>query len=102
MARTPKLAEKEFRYHRVHPGIILGMASDRYAGWIGQIYSEERYQKEITRRTHKVGEKSFTEEVLPIGSLTEYFQHSFPPSGNRLHFLSSAALNSFLSIEARV
>ena len=53
------------------------MASDRYAGWIGQIYSKERYEKEITRRTHEVGDKSFTEEVLPIGSLTEYFQH-FP------------------------
>ena len=53
------------------------MASDRYAGWIGQIYSAGRYEKEITRRTHKVGDKSFTEEILPVESVTEYFEH-FP------------------------
>ncbi len=53
------------------------MASDRYAGWIGQVYSEGRYTKEIKPRTHKVGEKSFTEEVLPIESVKEYFEH-FP------------------------
>ena len=40
------------------------MASDRYAGWIGQIYSKERYKKEITRRTHKIGDNSFSEEIL--------------------------------------
>ena len=53
------------------------MASDRYAGWIGQVYSEGRYTKEIKPRTHRVGERSFTEEVLPIKSIEEYFEH-FP------------------------
>ncbi len=71
------LTPKEFQFRRVHPNILLGMASDRYAGWIGQIYSAGRYEKEITRRTHKVGEKSFTEEILPIQSVREYFEH-FP------------------------
>jgi uncharacterized protein YecE (DUF72 family) len=75
MARTS--ASKEFLFHRVHPNILFGMASDRYAGWIGQIYSAGRYEKEMTRRTHKVGDKSFTEEVLPVESITEYFEH-FP------------------------
>jgi hypothetical protein len=53
------------------------MASDRYAGWIGQIYSEGRYEKGITRRSHKVGEKTFNEEILPVESVAEYFEH-FP------------------------
>ena len=53
------------------------MASDRYAGWIGQVYSEGRYTKEIKHRTHKIGEKSFSEEVLPVESVEEYFNH-FP------------------------
>jgi uncharacterized protein YecE (DUF72 family) len=77
MAKNSTSAAKEFQFHRVRPGISLGMASDRYAGWIGQIYSKGRYEKEITRRTHKVGDRSFTEEILPIESVTEYFEH-FP------------------------
>jgi len=51
------------------------MASDRYAGWIGQIYSEGRYEKGITRRSHKVGDKNFNEETLPVESVSEYFEH---------------------------
>ena len=77
MEKTSTFAANEFRFHRVHPSILFGMASDRYAGWISQIYSEGRYEKEIARRTHKVGDKSFTEEILPVESLTEYFEH-FP------------------------
>ena len=53
------------------------MASDRYAGWIGQVYSEGRYTQGMTHRTHKVGEKSFVEEILPVESVEEYFEH-FP------------------------
>jgi uncharacterized protein YecE (DUF72 family) len=53
------------------------MASGWYAGWIGQIYSEGRYEKGITRRSHKVGDKTFNEETLPVESVTEYFEH-FP------------------------
>ena len=51
------------------------MASDRYAGWIGQIYSEGRYTQGLTHRTHKIGEKSFAEEVPPVESVEEYFEH---------------------------
>ena len=45
--------------------------------WVGQIYSEGRYGKGITRRSHKVGDKTFNEETLPVESATEYFEH-FP------------------------
>jgi len=44
--------------------ILIGTASSRYGGWIGQIYSERRYEKGITRRSHKVGDRTFNEETL--------------------------------------
>ena len=68
---------QEFQFRGLHPNILIGMASDRYAGWIGQVYSEGRYTQGITQRTHKVGERSFVEEVLPVESVEEYFEH-FP------------------------
>ena len=64
-----------FQFRDLHPNVFMGTASDRYAGWIGQIYSGERYANEIKRRSKKVGGKSFVEEVLPVESVTEYFQH---------------------------
>ena len=67
----------KFRFRGLHPDALIGMASDRYAGWTGQIYSEERYKGQMTRRTHTVGGKSFVEEVLPVESVEEYFEH-FP------------------------
>ena len=66
-----------FRFSDLHPNILIGMASDRYAGWISQIYSGEHYKGQITHRTHTVGGKAFVEEVLPIESVGEYFEH-FP------------------------
>jgi uncharacterized protein YecE (DUF72 family) len=55
----------------------MGTASDRYAGWIGQIYSQDRYQGRITKRTKIISGKTFVEEVLPVDSVEEYFKH-FP------------------------
>lgn len=66
---------KNFLFKALHPDIFLGTASDRYAGWIGQIYSENLYSGKIGRRTKKVGGKSFIEEVLPVESVREYFEH---------------------------
>jgi uncharacterized protein YecE (DUF72 family) len=53
----------------------MGTASDRYAGWIGQIYSYRRHAGLISRRSKTVGGKTFTEEVMPVESVEEYFQH---------------------------
>jgi len=72
-----KIDLKRYRFRGLHPNVFIGMASDRYAGWIGQIYSKEHYERKITHRTHKVGEKSFVEEILPVESVEEYFDH-FP------------------------
>lgn len=55
----------------------MGTMSDRYAGWLGQIYTPEKYQGRISSRTKKLGGKQFTEEVLPVESVSEYFMH-FP------------------------
>jgi uncharacterized protein YecE (DUF72 family) len=68
---------KRFHFRHLHPQIRMGTASDRYAGWLGQIYTEERYQGRITERTKVVGEHTFTEAVLPVDSVAEYFEH-FP------------------------
>ena len=65
----------EFRFRDLHPNVRLGTASDRYAGWIGQIYTEERYEGRIKRRTRRLGKGSFVEEVLPVDSVAEYFEH---------------------------
>jgi len=77
MAKPTETAVKRFLYRGLHSNILIGTASDRYAGWIGQIYSEGRYEKGITRRSHKVGDKTFNEETLPVESVSEYFEH-FP------------------------
>ena len=77
MDKTLESKAKSFLFRELRPNILIGMASDRYAGWIGQIYSEGRYEKRITRRSHKVGDKTFNEEVLPVESVTEFFEH-FP------------------------
>ena len=77
MSETPESKAKSFLFRDLDPSILIGMASDRYAGWIGQIYSEGRYEKGIARRSHKVGDKTFNEETLPVESVIEYFEH-FP------------------------
>ncbi len=68
---------EQFRFRKLDPNIFLGMASDRYAGWMGQIYTEERYEGRISRRTKKIRGKSYVEKTLPVESVEEYFEH-FP------------------------
>jgi uncharacterized protein YecE (DUF72 family) len=77
MSERETLDLKNFFFRGLHPQVFLGTASDRYAGWLGQIYSKERYTDRISRRKKTVGGKSFVEEVLPVESVEEYFQH-FP------------------------
>ncbi len=66
---------ERFEFRNLHPKILLGTASDRYAGWLGQIYTRDRYEGQITRRKKTVGGKSFVEETLPVESVEEYFEH---------------------------
>ncbi|MEW6486869.1 MAG: DUF72 domain-containing protein [Thermodesulfobacteriota bacterium] len=68
---------ERFRFRGLHPQIHLGTASDRYAGWLGQIYDPERFAHRVTRRTKSLGGRKFVEEVLPVECVGEYFEH-FP------------------------
>ncbi|GAB4247368.1 DUF72 domain-containing protein [Deferrisoma sp.] len=73
MSLTPDPSRYVFR--GLHPRLHLGTASDRYAGWIGQIYTPGRYEGRIQRRTKRLAGQRFTEEVLPVESVAEYFEH---------------------------
>lgn len=58
----------------IHPNLRLGTASDRYAGWIGQIYPEI-YREQISSRSRKLKGRSFKERMLPVDSVEHYFRH---------------------------
>ncbi|UCG66678.1 MAG: DUF72 domain-containing protein [Deltaproteobacteria bacterium] len=75
MALKEYASLETFHFRGLHPNVFMGTASDRYAGWIGQIYSKERYQNSISMRPKTIGGKTLQEEVLPVGSVEEYFQH---------------------------
>jgi hypothetical protein len=77
MTNTPQGGTNNFRFREFHPNVLIGTASDRYAGWVGHIYSEGRYENGIARRSHKVRDNAFNEETLPVESVIEYFEH-FP------------------------
>jgi len=64
-----------FQFRDLHPDVFIGTASDRYAGWIGQIYSAQGYRDKISTRSKNIGGRSYKEEVLPVESVKEYFQH---------------------------
>ena len=55
-----------FQFRDLHPDLFIGTASDRYAGWMGQIYAQERFGRNITRRSKKIGDKTYADEVLPV------------------------------------
>jgi uncharacterized protein YecE (DUF72 family) len=76
-ADAPPADPEAFRFRNLHPLVHLGTASDRYAGWLGQIYSRERFGHRASRRPKVLGRRKFTEEVLPVECVEEYFDH-FP------------------------
>ena len=75
MSQEECLNVQTFEFRGLHPCVFMGTASDRYAGWIGQIYSKDRYAHRTSHRQKVVGGTSFTEEVLPVESVGEYFTH---------------------------
>jgi uncharacterized protein YecE (DUF72 family) len=75
MPRGFKTDPGTFHFRAVHPLLAIGTASDRYAGWVGQIYSQDRYNGRITRRTKLIAGKTYAEEVLPVDCVEEYFEH---------------------------
>ena len=77
MLKTTESGAKSLLFRDLPQNILIGTASDRYAGWIGQIYTNGPYENGITRRSHKIGDQTFTEETLSVESVGEYFEH-FP------------------------
>jgi len=76
----PPLAQRreqvdDYRFHDVHPSVRFGTASDRYGGWLGQIYPEDEYADRISTRNRTLGGESFTERRVPIESVRHYFRH---------------------------
>lgn len=65
----------DYRFHHVHPHARFGSASDRYGGWIGQIYPEDRYATKISERKRNLGGNQYTERRVPISSVKDYFEH---------------------------
>ena len=51
MSQGSKEDMKQFFFHHLHPQVKMGTASDRYAGWLRQIDTEERYQGRFRQRT---------------------------------------------------
>ena len=77
MPKDSARAIEEFRFRDTLSGLFMGTTSDRYAGWLGQIYTPGKYQGQITKRTRRLGGKVYIDEVLPVESVSEYFEH-FP------------------------
>ncbi len=69
-----RLKAASYDFRAFSDAVRYGTASDRYAGWIGQIYPES-YLPEISTRSRKLGGNSYQERTLPIRSVEDYFEH---------------------------
>ena len=65
---------EQFVFKNLHDKLFFGTASDRYAGWIGPIYSEA-WTSQIRTRGRKLGGQRFEERTVPVASAEEYFDH---------------------------
>ncbi len=70
-----RAAVNAYAFDDVHPHVRFGTASDRYGGWLGQIYPPEQYADRVSTRSRRMGGESFTERRVPIESVRDYFQH---------------------------
>jgi hypothetical protein len=61
----------------LHPNVRIGSASDRSAGWIGQVYPRDVWAGEVTSKPKRVGNESLDDRTLPVASAEDYFLH-FP------------------------
>lgn len=59
----------------VHPNVRFGTASDRYAGWLGQIYPKAEYADRVSKRNRTLQGQTYEERQVPIASVATYFEH---------------------------
>lgn len=64
-----------FDFREVHPNLRVGTASDRYGGWLDQIYPSERWADQVKTRPKKMGGQTYQERVLPVASVQDFFGH---------------------------
>ena len=64
-----------FDFRRVHPSLRFGTASDRYAGWLGQVYPREAWEDRVSKRAKRLGGQTYEERTLPVESTADYFRH---------------------------
>lgn len=74
MTTDPDDPLHHYDFRNRYPHVRFGTASDRYAGWVGQIYSDAVAAKAAPRQK-VVGGTAFRESVLPADSVAEYFDH---------------------------
>jgi uncharacterized protein YecE (DUF72 family) len=70
-----RAAADQYDFRGLHPHVRFGTASDRYAGWIGQIYPEDPYADRISTRTRNLRGQTFEERQVPVESVRVYFEH---------------------------
>ncbi|HUU45597.1 MAG TPA: DUF72 domain-containing protein [Acidobacteriota bacterium] len=68
------MSQDRYQFRDLFPGVHFGTASDRYAGWVGQIYAPEKDYR-IRRSQKTLKGKKYTEEKVPVESVREYFEH---------------------------
>ena len=63
-----RTAVDDYDLRGVHPNVRFGTASDRYAGWLGQIYPKADYADRVSSRNRSLqGYKpSVVPGVLPV------------------------------------
>jgi len=70
-----RAAADQYDFRGVHPHVRFGTASDRYAGWLGQIYPKDTYADRVSSRSRTLGGQTFQERRVPIASVRDYFEH---------------------------
>lgn len=65
---------RAYDFRQARPHVRFGTASDRYAGWIGQVYPEH-YATKTSGRKRTLGGQDFREEKVPTESVRDYFEH---------------------------
>jgi hypothetical protein len=68
------VSSNRYQFRNLADGVYFATASDRYAGWLGQIYSADQGYK-IKRSQKTLKGQKFTEEKVPVKSAEEFFQH---------------------------
>lgn len=68
------MSSNRYQFRDLADGVYFATASDRYAGWMGQIYSPDRGYK-IKRSQKTLKGQKFTEEKVPVKSAEEFFEH---------------------------